>query len=56
MVKKCTLCEEEAEYFIKGTSDGYCKTCGEDNFSDLSCLQNAEEAALNLKHMTDSKL
>lgn len=56
MTKTCILCDKEPEYFIKGTADGYCKDCAEDNFSDLECLQKAEEIALNVKEMIDSKL
>lgn len=55
MAKKCILCDKEAEYFIKGTTGGYCKNCAEDNFSDLECLQKAEEIAQNVKEMIDSK-
>ncbi len=56
MAKKCILCNSAAEYFIKGTANGYCKDCAEDNFSDLGCLQKAEEAAIKVKEIIDSKL
>lgn len=56
MAKKCVMCGGAAEYFIKGTADGYCKDCAEENFCDLDCLQKAEEIALSVKELVDSKL
>lgn len=47
---KCTICgENESEFFIKGTKEGYCKECAEDKFSDLDLLVTAEEQAKSLK-------
>ena len=49
MNKKCTICQKPAEYFIKGTEDGYCKDCALDYFADLSYLEKAEQQARNLR-------
>lgn len=49
MVKRCIVCEEEAEYKIRDTSDYYCKDCADDNFADLTLLVKLEEEAQRLK-------
>ena len=36
---KCIVCGESASYFIKGTSDAYCKDCAIDCFGDLKHLK-----------------
>ncbi len=46
MGKKCVMCEEEAVYVIKGTSDKYCSDCAEENFGDVSMLETIEKAEL----------
>lgn len=33
------ICEKEAEFSIKGTSDYYCKDCAEENFEDIKVLE-----------------
>jgi len=38
-MKKCVMCEEEAVFSIKGTSDFYCKCCAEESFSSLDLLE-----------------
>jgi hypothetical protein len=38
-MKKCVMCEEEAVFSIKGTSDFYCKCCAEEGFSSLDLLE-----------------
>ena len=43
MAKKCIICNETAEYVIKGTSDFYCNSCAEENFDDIKALQKIEE-------------
>jgi hypothetical protein len=53
---KCVLCDKEAEFFIKGTNDGYCKECAEDNFGDISYLITAEDQARALKKAIEEKL
>ncbi len=43
MPKKCILCEKEAEYCIKGSSETYCKECAVEQFQDVDYLQKIEE-------------
>jgi len=49
MGKKCIICNEEAKYKIKDTSDCYCQECAEENFADLTVLVKVEEEAQRLK-------
>ena len=49
MVKRCIVCEEEAAYKIRDTSDYYCQDCADDNFADLTLLVKLEEEAQRLK-------
>jgi hypothetical protein len=56
MPKKCIVCEEEAGYKIKDTSDFYCKPCAEENFADLSMLITMEEEAQRLKEYLKEKV
>ena len=39
MPKKCIICESEAEFQIKGSSESYCKDCAEENFDNLDYLE-----------------
>lgn len=55
MAKKCIICEEEAEFTVKGTSDYYCKECAEEHFADLDMLQKVEEEAISLKEYLKNK-
>ncbi|MBW2983898.1 hypothetical protein KY361_02185 [Candidatus Woesearchaeota archaeon] len=43
MPKKCILCEKEAEYCIKGSSESYCKECAVEQFQDVDYLQRIEK-------------
>lgn len=43
MPKKCMICNKEAVYAIKDTSDYYCQDCAEESFADLSCLTKLED-------------
>ena len=56
MKKKCLICNAEAEYRIKDTSDYYCADCAEENFADLSLLLKVEEEAKKLKVFVDEKI
>ena len=56
MVKKCIVCNEEAEFKIKDTSDYYCKGCAEENFADLTMLVTLEEEAQRLKEYLQEKM
>ena len=55
MVKKCVVCENEAKYKIKDTSDYYCLDCAQENFSDLDLLITVEEEAQRLKQFFKEK-
>jgi len=56
MGKKCIICNEEAGYKIKDTSDYYCQECAEENFNDLNLLVTMEEEAKRLKEYLKSKM
>ncbi|MBT4935238.1 hypothetical protein HOL21_04665 [Candidatus Woesearchaeota archaeon] len=56
MVKKCIVCNDEAEFKIKNTSDYYCKDCAEENFADVSMLIKVEEEAQKLKEYLKQKI
>ena len=55
-MKKCIICETEAEYMIKDTFDYYCKDCAEGYFADLNMLLKLEEEARRLKEVLKEKL
>lgn len=42
MAKKCMLCDSDAEYYIKGCSETYCKECALEQFHDLDYLQKID--------------
>lgn len=56
MVKKCIVCDRQAEYKIKDTSEYYCLDCAEENFADLSLLIKVEEEAQRLKEYLKEKM
>jgi len=37
-MKKCIICDAEAEFRIKDSADFYCKDCAEEHFEDISYL------------------
>lgn len=53
MPKKCIICEKNAKYSIKGTSDYYCEECAVDNFSDIGLLIKVKEEAKKLKELIE---
>lgn len=55
MGKKCIVCNVEAAYKIKDTSDYYCQECAQENFADLSLLVKVEEEAQRLKAFVEQK-
>ena len=55
MGKKWIVCDAEATYKIKDTSDYYCQECAQDNFADLSLLVKVEEEAQRLKAFVEQK-
>ena len=56
MVKKCIVCNDEAQFKIKDTSDYYCQQCAEENFNDLALLIKVEEEAQRLKAIINERL
>ncbi len=56
MAKKCIICDKDAEYCVKDTSDYYCKECALEHFGDLSYLITAEEQAKRLKEALEREL
>ena len=56
MGKKCIICNKEAVYMIKGTTDYYCEECAEENFGDVSLLLKVEEEAQKLKEFIKEKM
>ena len=48
MGKRCIICQGEAIYSIKDTSDYYCPECAQEQFSDISMLVKIEEKAKKL--------
>ena len=55
MPKKCIICGGKAEFQIKDSSDYYCESCAQDNFSDLQLLEKVEEKAQKLKDLIDEE-
>lgn len=54
MPKRCILCDDDARYAIKDTSNYYCEECAVENFSDVALLVQVEEMAQMLKsHLDD---
>ena len=45
MPKKCIICNKEAAYSIKDSSESYCTECAEEHFGDISCLTKLEDAS-----------
>ncbi len=56
MAKKCIICNKEATYKIKDTSEYYCPECAEENFADLSLLVKVEDEAQRLKEFIRKKI
>ena len=55
MTKKCVICNNSAEYSIKGTNDFYCVECAKEHFSDLGLLEKIEKEAKALQKFIDEK-
>ena len=56
MGKKCVICEGEADFVVKGTSDYYCKQHAEEFFGDISVLQSIDAQARELKDMLKNRM
>lgn len=55
MGKKCIICNDEAKFTIKGSSEYYCNECAEENFSDIDLLQKMDEQAKIIKELIKEK-
>lgn len=56
MSKKCIICNAEAVYVIKDTSDYYCGDCAEEHFGDVAMLMKVEDDAQKLKDFIKDRL
>ncbi len=56
MEKKCLVCNGNAEYMIKDSTDFYCESCATDYFADLDMLCKVEEEAQKLKEFLNDKV
>lgn len=57
MAKRCIICNKEAKYKVKDTSEYYCEECAEENFGDITLLIKVEEEeAQRLKRFLSSKM
>jgi hypothetical protein len=56
MAKKCIVCNIEAKFKIKDSSDYYCQECAEENFSDVELLVTVEGEAQRLKQFVKERL
>ncbi|MBI2573609.1 hypothetical protein HYV86_07125 [Candidatus Woesearchaeota archaeon] len=55
-MKHCLICDAQAKYKIKDTSDYYCVDCAQENFSDIDMLVVVEEEAQRLNRFIKEKL
>ncbi|MFH1408617.1 MAG: hypothetical protein ABIH34_01800 [Nanoarchaeota archaeon] len=46
MPKKCIICDGEATYMVKGSSEFYCGECAQDYFSDMNLLESLNDILL----------
>ena len=53
MAKKCIVCDKDAEFCVKGSSEYYCEECAQEHFADISYLQKVEEQARMLKKLVE---
>jgi uncharacterized Zn ribbon protein len=56
MAKKCIICDAEATYRIKDSTEFYCNECAAENFNDLSYLKKVAEEAERLKEAIKEKM
>ncbi|MAF99083.1 MAG: hypothetical protein CMH61_00570 [Nanoarchaeota archaeon] len=52
-MKKCIICEDQAAFKIRSSSEFYCPPCATENFSDVSLLESIEYQAQQLKEIID---
>jgi hypothetical protein len=53
---KCTICDAEAEFCVKGASTYYCESCAAEQFGDVTYLVKVEGEAKQLKKAVDDAL
>lgn len=57
MAKKCSICEADASYKIKDTSEFYCDECAEEHFADVkNTLLKLEEEVQQLNAVLNKRL
>jgi hypothetical protein len=56
MAKRCIICDAEAAYCIKGTSECYCQECATEHFGDITMLVKVEDEAQRLKSFIDERI
>ena len=57
MPKKCVLCDNDAEYFVRSlTNDCYCKDCATSQFGDIDYLEKIEDSKEKLKEIIKNKV
>jgi uncharacterized Zn ribbon protein len=56
MGKKCIICEDEAAYRIKDSTEFYCLECADEHFSDITMLEKVEQQAQKLKEMIEERI
>lgn len=49
MGKRCIICNEEAEYRIRNSTECYCPECAAEHFGDISLLEEIEQQAQQLR-------
>ncbi|MFW6007711.1 MAG: hypothetical protein ACOCP8_00490 [archaeon] len=56
MVKKCSICQDEAKYFLPHADIYYCQECADDLFADLEHLKKISDEAEKLKDAINKKI
>ncbi|MCX6708003.1 MAG: hypothetical protein NT001_07800 [Candidatus Woesearchaeota archaeon] len=56
MAKKCIICGSKAELCVKDSSEFYCSSCAEENFSDINMLVKIEEDAVRLNNFVEDRI
>ncbi|MFT7615983.1 MAG: hypothetical protein ACI8Y7_000811 [Candidatus Woesearchaeota archaeon] len=56
MKLKCTICDTQAEFAVKGTNTGYCKEHALEFFGDIGLLAPAQELANAMNQAVESQV
>ncbi len=56
MIKKCSICEDEAKYFLPHGDMYYCQDCADELFADLEHLKKISDEAEKLKDAINEKI